>query len=95
MAAIPSTSSVRPKEFHFPVTVEWLGEQRVAAHVEGKRAIEITSPPVFHGSDPTTWSPVIDGRPIGSLDKLAALARDGRPSEWTRAEWTDTSGADR
>jgi len=57
MAAIPSTRSVRPKEFHFPVTVEWLGERRVAAHAEGKRAIEITSPPVFHGSDPTTWSP--------------------------------------
>jgi organic hydroperoxide reductase OsmC/OhrA len=57
MAAIPSTSSVRPKEFHFPVTVEWLGERRVAAHVEGKRAIEITSPPVFQGSDPATWSP--------------------------------------
>jgi organic hydroperoxide reductase OsmC/OhrA len=57
MAAGPSTSGVRPKEFHFPVTVEWLGERRVAAHVEGKRAIEITSPPVFHGSDPTSWSP--------------------------------------
>ncbi len=25
MAAAPSTSSVRPKEFHFPVKVEWLG----------------------------------------------------------------------
>jgi organic hydroperoxide reductase OsmC/OhrA len=57
MAAAPSTSRVRPKEFHFPVTVEWLGERRVAAHVEGKPTIEITSPPVFHGSDPTTWSP--------------------------------------
>src|SRR6266536_386002 len=57
MAAAPSTSSVRPKEFHFPVTVEWLRERRVAAHVEGKSAIEITSPPVFQGSDPTTWSP--------------------------------------
>jgi hypothetical protein len=57
MAAAPSTSSVRPKEFHFPVKVESLGERRVAAHVEGKPAIEITSPPVFHGSDPATWSP--------------------------------------
>jgi hypothetical protein len=37
---------------------------------------------------------VIDGRSIGSLDKLAALARDGRLSEWTRAEWTATSSAD-
>jgi hypothetical protein len=38
---------------------------------------------------------VIDGRSIGGLDKLAAIARDGRPSEWTRAEWTATSCADR
>jgi organic hydroperoxide reductase OsmC/OhrA len=57
MAAAPSTSSVRPKEFHFPVTVEWLGERRVAAQVEGKLPIEITPPPVFRGTDPTTWSP--------------------------------------
>jgi organic hydroperoxide reductase OsmC/OhrA len=57
MAAAPNPGSVRPKEFHFPVTVEWLGERRVAAHVDGKPAIEITSPPVFHGSDPATWSP--------------------------------------
>jgi organic hydroperoxide reductase OsmC/OhrA len=52
-----ATSSVRAKEFHFPVKVEWLGERRVAARVEGKPAIEITAPPVFRGSDPTTWSP--------------------------------------
>jgi organic hydroperoxide reductase OsmC/OhrA len=52
-----ATSGVRPKEFHFPVRVEWLGERRVAARVKGKSAIEITAPPVFRGSDPTTWSP--------------------------------------
>lgn len=52
-----ATSSVRPKEFHFPVKVEWLGERRVAVRVEGKPAIEITAPPVFRGNDPTTWSP--------------------------------------
>ena len=52
-----ATSRVRPKEFHFPVRVEWLGERRVAARVEGKPAIEITAPPVFRGRDPTTWSP--------------------------------------
>ena len=57
MAAAPNKSSVRPKEFHFPVTLEWLGERGVAAQVEGKQSIEITSPPVFQGSDPTTWSP--------------------------------------
>ncbi len=29
----------------------------VAAEVEGKAAIEITPPPVFRGTDPSTWSP--------------------------------------
>ena len=50
-------ASVRPKEFHFPLTVEWTGERRVAARVDGKPAIEITPPPVFRGTDPTIWSP--------------------------------------
>ena len=52
-----SVAAVRPKEFHFPLTVEWTGERRVAARVEGKPAIEITPPPVFRGTDPTAWSP--------------------------------------
>jgi organic hydroperoxide reductase OsmC/OhrA len=50
-------AAVRPKEFHFPLSVEWIGERRVAAQVEGKPAIEITPPPVFRGTDPATWSP--------------------------------------
>jgi organic hydroperoxide reductase OsmC/OhrA len=50
-------SAVRSKEFHFPVTVEWLGERRVAAHVAGKPPIEVTAPPEFRGVDPSTWSP--------------------------------------
>jgi organic hydroperoxide reductase OsmC/OhrA len=53
----PPPATVRPKEFHFPLSVEWLGERRVAARVEGKPAIEITPPPVFGGTDPATWSP--------------------------------------
>jgi organic hydroperoxide reductase OsmC/OhrA len=52
-----AAAAVRPKEFHFPLAVEWLGERRVAAHVEGKRPIEIVPPPEFHGTDPSTWSP--------------------------------------
>ncbi len=51
------TAAVRPKEFHFPLSVEWIGERRVAAHVAGKPTIEITPPPVFRGTDPATWSP--------------------------------------
>ncbi|HVA30872.1 MAG TPA: OsmC family protein [Gaiellaceae bacterium] len=52
-----ATPAVRPKEFHFPLSVEWTGEQRVAARVDGKAAIEIASPPVFHGTDASAWSP--------------------------------------
>lgn len=51
------TAAVRPKEFHFPLSVEWLADRRVAAHVDGKPAIEIVPPPVFRGADPTAWSP--------------------------------------
>jgi Transposase IS66 family/OsmC-like protein len=51
------STTVRAKEFHFPVTVDWLGERRVAARVEGKPTIEVTPPPVFRGTDPSTWSP--------------------------------------
>jgi organic hydroperoxide reductase OsmC/OhrA len=56
-ATTHTAATVRPKEFHFPLSVEWLGERRVAARVEGKPAIEITPPPVFRGTDPATWSP--------------------------------------
>lgn len=52
-----ATAAVRPKEFHFPLTVEWTEGRRVAARVDGKDAIEIAPPPVFRGTDPTTWSP--------------------------------------
>ena len=57
MATATTTANVRPKEFHFPVSVKWIGERRVTANVEGKQPIEITPPPVFRGTDPSTWSP--------------------------------------
>lgn len=57
IASVEKAPSVRAKEFHFPLRVEWSGARRVAAQVEGKPPIEITAPPVFHGTDPTTWSP--------------------------------------
>jgi organic hydroperoxide reductase OsmC/OhrA len=56
-AAATRAAPVRPKEFHFPLSVEWIGERRVAARVEGKPTIEITPPLVFRGTDPATWSP--------------------------------------
>jgi organic hydroperoxide reductase OsmC/OhrA len=57
MAVGGTRTAVRAKEFHFPLSVEWIGERRVAAQVEGKPAIEVTPPPVFRGTDPATWSP--------------------------------------
>ena len=54
MSAAPA---VRAKEFHFPLSIDWAGERRVRAQVEGKPAVEITPPPVFRGTDPATWSP--------------------------------------
>jgi organic hydroperoxide reductase OsmC/OhrA len=52
-----SAATVRPKEFHFPLTVEWVGGRRVSAAVEGKQPVEIAPPPVFRGTDPSAWSP--------------------------------------
>jgi organic hydroperoxide reductase OsmC/OhrA len=52
-----SEAKVRPKEFHFPLTVEWVGGRRVAASVEGKQPVEIAPPPEFRGTDPSAWSP--------------------------------------
>jgi organic hydroperoxide reductase OsmC/OhrA len=49
--------TVRAKEFHFPLTVDSVGGQRVVARVDGKPAIEIAPPLVFRGTDPATWSP--------------------------------------
>jgi organic hydroperoxide reductase OsmC/OhrA len=55
--ATETRTPVRAKEFHFPLTVDWVGGRRVAASVEGKTPIEITPPMVFRGTDPATWSP--------------------------------------
>jgi len=49
--------AVRSKEFHFPVSVEWVGGRRVVARVDGKHGVEVAPPTVFRGTDPTVWSP--------------------------------------
>jgi organic hydroperoxide reductase OsmC/OhrA len=56
-ATAPSRNGVRPKEFRFPLTVDWTGGRRVAAQVAGKHVLEVAPPLVFRGTDPTTWSP--------------------------------------
>ena len=59
MTATPArtTGTVRAKEFHFPLSVEWTGGRRVLARVEGKPSVEIAPPPEFRGVDPDVWSP--------------------------------------
>jgi peroxiredoxin-like protein len=49
--------TVKSKELEFPVTVQWAGGKRVRAYVEGKRMIEVATPPEFNGDSPGTWSP--------------------------------------
>ena len=56
-ASVTSLASVRPKEFHFPLVVDWEGGRHVSAHVEGKEPVEIAPPVVFSGDDESTWSP--------------------------------------
>jgi organic hydroperoxide reductase OsmC/OhrA len=56
-ASAYASARPRPKEFHFPLTVEWIGERRVAARVDGKPPVEVAPPPVFRGVDPSLWSP--------------------------------------
>jgi hypothetical protein len=76
MATTNATSAtVRAKEFHFPVTVDWLGERRVAASAEGKPAIEITAPPVFRGTDPSVWSPEGHAPSLARFDLVYAFVR--------------------
>ena len=50
-------ATVRVKEFHFPLSVEWTGGRRVVAKVNGKPGIAVAPPPEFRGEDPATWSP--------------------------------------
>ena len=55
--SVQAQPAIRPKEFHFPIAIDWMGERRVAARVGGKPTVEITAPPVFRGTDPSAWSP--------------------------------------
>jgi organic hydroperoxide reductase OsmC/OhrA len=56
-ASVTSIASVRPKEFHFPLTVAWVGGRRVRALVDEKQHVDVCPPVVFSGDDASTWSP--------------------------------------
>ena len=45
------------REFRFPVTIAWDGDRRTTASVEGKKDLDIATPPQFRGTDPDVWSP--------------------------------------
>ncbi len=46
-----------PREFRFPVAIEWAGGRRTVALVEGKEPLVVATPPEFKGTDPELWSP--------------------------------------
>jgi organic hydroperoxide reductase OsmC/OhrA len=50
-------AGIRPREFHFPVTIAWDDGRRTTARVAGKEALRIATPPEFKGADPDVWSP--------------------------------------
>jgi organic hydroperoxide reductase OsmC/OhrA len=56
-ASVTSITSIRPKEFHFPLAVGWTDGRRVSAQVEGKPSVSVAPPVAFSGDDATTWSP--------------------------------------
>jgi organic hydroperoxide reductase OsmC/OhrA len=50
-------ATARPKEFAFPLSVEWVGGRRVVALVDDKDEVAVAPPVVFRGTDPHAWSP--------------------------------------
>ena len=70
-----------PREFRFPVDLEWAGGRRMVALVDGKEALVIATPPEFKGTDPDLWSPedafvAAAGSCLGVT--IAALAEHGQ-----------------
>ena len=46
-----------PREFRFPVDIEWAGDRRAVALVDDKEPLVIATPPEFKGTNPDLWSP--------------------------------------
>ena len=76
---------MRTKEFHFPLSVEWVGGRRVRAAVEGKHELDVATPPEFRGTNPDVWSPedlFVSAAASCLAVTLAGLAeREGLPVE--------------
>lgn len=50
-------AEIRHREFRFPVRISWDDGRRTTAAVEGKRPLQIATPPEFKGTDLGMWSP--------------------------------------
>jgi organic hydroperoxide reductase OsmC/OhrA len=89
--------ATRAKEFSFPVSVEWLGDTRVATRVNNKAAVETSSPPEFHGKDSTIWSPedffVAAAVSCLAITLSGIAGRRGLPLHGLRASGEGTVGA--
>jgi organic hydroperoxide reductase OsmC/OhrA len=48
---------MRPKQFEFPVDVDWVGGKRVVAHAPDKHTIDVATPPEFGSGIERVWSP--------------------------------------
>ncbi len=66
---------MRPREFNFPVSVEWVGDTRVVTRVDGKAEIETSSPPEFRGRHPSVWSP--EDFLVGATASCVAITLQG------------------
>lgn len=57
MNEIAHKPRVRPKEFHFPLSVRWSAGRKVTVAIDGKAPLDIVPPPEFRGEEPEVWSP--------------------------------------
>ncbi len=70
-----------PREFRFPVDVEWAGGRRTVALVDGKEPLVVATPPEFKGTDPELWSPedaLVAAAGSCLAVTIAALAEHGK-----------------
>ena len=72
------TTAVRPKEFHFPLTVEWTGGRRVAARVDGKDAALLALQPGADGKALAESVKDVSGPAKDARDQLKKAVADAK-----------------
>jgi len=63
--------TTQAKSFEFPVSVHWVGRRRTIASVDGKRDLEVATPPEFKGGVEGVWSP--EDLLVGSIGTCFAV----------------------